>query len=91
MPLTEACLKNGPKPMELPQQVSLRCRIVLAAIRGESNLSIARRLDINRLTVALWRGRAKNEGIGSLWYIASGAGANQCMTSRSEIGLSPKP
>ena len=67
-------LEEWTKAYGTPQQVSLRCRIVLAAIRGESNLSIARRLDINRLTVALWRGRAKNEGIGSLWYIASGRG-----------------
>jgi len=57
-----------------PQQVTLQCRIALAALRGESNVRIARRLEITRLTVALWRGRVKTAGIGSLWQIASGRG-----------------
>ena len=56
------------------QQVALRCRIVLSAIAGENDLSIARRLAVNRHTVALWRDRVKQEGIGSLWHIAPGRG-----------------
>jgi transposase len=67
-------LEEWTKAYGTPQQVALRCRIVLGAISGESNLRIAQRLDVNRLTVALWLGRAKNEGIGSLWHIASGRG-----------------
>jgi transposase len=56
------------------QQVALRCRIVLSAIAGESDLNIARRLAVNRHTVALWRDRVNQEGIGSLWHIAPGRG-----------------
>jgi len=36
-----------------PQQVALRCRIVLAAGRGESEAAIASKLDVNRKTVRL--------------------------------------
>ena len=39
------------------QQVALCCRIVLAAGRGESEASIAVRLNVNRKTVRLWRER----------------------------------
>jgi hypothetical protein len=37
-----------------PQQVALRCRIVLA---GESDVAIAGQLSMNRTTVILWRKR----------------------------------
>jgi hypothetical protein len=41
-----------------PQQVALRCRIVLLASRGEPVAQIARRLNVQRPTVRLWsRGR----------------------------------
>ncbi len=36
-----------------PQQVALRCRIVLAAASGESDVAIAKRLSVNRNTVIL--------------------------------------
>src|SRR5450756_1053526 len=67
-------LEEWTKAYGTPQQVALRCRIVLAALRGESNLHIARRLGIHRLTVALWRDRVETAGIGALWQIASGRG-----------------
>lgn len=38
-----------------PQQVALRCRIVLGAAAGESDVTIAKRLAVNRNTVILWR------------------------------------
>jgi hypothetical protein len=38
-----------------PQQVALRCRIVLSSAQGESDVAIARRLMVNRNTVILWR------------------------------------
>ena len=44
-----------------PQQVALRCRIVLAAAAGESNVGIAERLSVNRNTVILWRQRFADE------------------------------
>src|SRR5579871_1323257 len=57
-----------------PQQVALRCRIVLAAAAGESDVAIARRLAVNRNTVILWRKRFSDEGLDGLWEIAPGRG-----------------
>ena len=57
-----------------PQQVALRCRIVLAAGRGESEAAIASKLDVNRKTVRLWRERFSRDGLQSLWEIAPGRG-----------------
>lgn len=57
-----------------PQQVVLRCRIVLAAAEGESADTIAARLEINRKTVMLWRTRFEREGAAALWEIAAGRG-----------------
>jgi transposase/transcriptional regulator with XRE-family HTH domain len=57
-----------------PQQVVLRCHIVLAATEGESDNAIAQRLLINRKTVTLWRTRCLRQGIKSLWEIAPGRG-----------------
>lgn len=57
-----------------PQQVSLRCQIVLAAAAGESDSAIARNLEVNRNTVILWRGRFAQEGLDSLWEVAPGRG-----------------
>src|SRR2546429_4735626 len=57
-----------------PQQVALRCRIVLAAAAGESNVAIAGRLAVNRNTVILWRKRFGEEGLDGLWDIAPGRG-----------------
>lgn len=57
-----------------PQQVALRCRIVLASAAGKNDSVVARELGINRKTVALWRGRFMAEGVESLWEIAPGRG-----------------
>ena len=57
-----------------PQQVALRCRIVLAAAQGQQDLEIAAALGINRHTAALWRKRVMGEGIGCVWEIAPGRG-----------------
>ena len=38
-----------------PQQVVLRCRIVLAAAAAQSDVAIASALAINRKTVMVWR------------------------------------
>ena len=57
-----------------PQQVALRCRIVLAAAAGQSDNSIALRLNTSRQTVRLWRARLAQEGVQSLWEIAPGRG-----------------
>lgn len=60
--------------MGTPQQVALRCRIVLAASQGESEAAIASELGINRKTVRLWRRRFLQEGLKGLWEIAPGRG-----------------
>jgi transposase len=57
-----------------PQQVALRCRIVLAAAIGQSDSSIAKQLATNRHTVRLWRTRFGQQGVQSLWEIAPGRG-----------------
>jgi transposase len=60
--------------MGTPQQVALRCRIVLAVAGGESEAAVASALQINRKTVRLWRERFVAEGLKSLWEIAPGRG-----------------
>src|SRR5438094_2939717 len=57
-----------------PQQVALRCRIVLAAAQGHSESAIARQWGTNRKTVTLWRTRFAEHGLESLWQIAPGRG-----------------
>jgi len=57
-----------------PQQVSQRCRIVLTAADGRQDKEIAEDLEINFKTVALWRGRFRDEGMDCLWEVAPGRG-----------------
>ena len=57
-----------------PQQVALRCRIVLAAAAGQSDLAIARQFSVNRKTVMLWRTRFADQRVDGLWEIAPGRG-----------------
>jgi transposase len=57
-----------------PQQVALRCRIVLAAANGQSDVAIADQLAINRKTAMLWRGRFSEQRLDGLWEVAPGRG-----------------
>lgn len=57
-----------------PQQVAQRCRIVLAAAAGQSDVAIAQQLAINRKTVILWRKRFAEQRLDGLWEIAPGRG-----------------
>jgi transposase len=57
-----------------PQQVSQRCRIVLAAADGRQDNEVAEDLEMNFKTVALWRGRFCKEGVDCLWEVAAGRG-----------------
>src|SRR5437667_7628735 len=45
-----------------PQQVALRCRIILGAVAGQQNVAIAEGLGVSRPTVQLWRKRGAREG-----------------------------
>src|SRR5215218_7535736 len=60
--------------MGTPQQVALRCRIVTALAKGETETAVAAKLEMNRKTVRLWRERFVTEGLNSLWEIAPGRG-----------------
>lgn len=57
-----------------PQQVALRCRIIVAAAAGNSDVAIAEQLSVNRNTVILWRKRFSEMGPDGLWVIAPGRG-----------------
>ena len=57
-----------------PQRGVLRSRIVLLAHEGLANRAIARRLDISRPTVILWRERFAQEGVEALAEDAPGRG-----------------
>ena len=57
-----------------PQQVALRCRIVLVAAQGGSDVATASALQVNRHTVRLWRNRFAETGVKSLWEVAPGRG-----------------
>lgn len=60
--------------MGTPQQVTLRCLIILGAARGQAESTAAAELKINRKTVRLWKTRFAAEGPGCLWEIAPGRG-----------------
>jgi transposase len=63
-----------------PQQVSQRCRIVLAAAQGKQDKAISAELKINFKTVALWRKRFLTEGPDCLWEVAAGRGRKPRLT-----------
>ena len=57
-----------------PQQVALRCRIVLAVASGKAEMAIAAENRVNRKTVRLWRERFRDGGPQALWEVAPGRG-----------------
>src|ERR1019366_10321560 len=57
-----------------PQQVALRCRIILAALAGQGNVSIAVDLGVSRATGQLLGKRVGSQGISEVWEIAPGRG-----------------
>jgi transposase len=57
-----------------PQQVALRCRIILRSLAGQDNVAIAAELEVSRPTVQLWRKRVREQGIAEVWKIAPGRG-----------------
>ncbi len=65
-----------------PQQVAQRCKIILAAAQGQADRQIASDLRINFKTVALWRGRFREQGAGCLWEVASGRGRKAVYSAR---------
>ena len=73
-PTDHAQLEQWESAPGTPQQVALRCRIILAAAAGVQNRAIGQQLQINRHTVELWRQRVREQGIGQVWEIALGRG-----------------
>jgi transposase len=73
-PSDRAQLEKWESAQGTPQQVVLRCRIVLMALAGEQNQTIAARLGVSRPTVNLWRKRVRHSGIGEVWEMAPGRG-----------------
>ena len=88
LPATELTqLQKWESAQGTPQQVALRCRIVLAALAGHSNVRIAEELGVSRPTVQLWRRRVEEQGIGQVWVIAPGRGRKPSLnqTQRARI------
>src|SRR5712691_5010862 len=50
-------LENWVRRRSTAQGLALRARIVLACAQGGSNIAVAARLDVNRMTVGKWRAR----------------------------------
>jgi transposase len=73
-PSDQAQLERWASAHGTPQQVALRCRIVLAAAAGQQNKVMAAHLNVSRPTVNLWRKRVQDLGIGQVWEIAPGRG-----------------
>lgn len=70
-----------------PQQVALRCRLVLATAAGQPDLEIASVYGVNRHTAALWRGRVHTAGIGAVWDIQAGRGRKPKYSVKKRDGL----
>lgn len=64
-----------------PQQVAGRCRIILAAAKGQQDKDIAVNMQINFKTVALWRQRFYSEGPDCLWEVSAGRGRKPQFTA----------
>jgi transposase len=73
-PTERAQLEGWESAHGTPQQVALRCRIILEALAGQDNVAIAKALEVSRPTVLRWRKRVREQGIGEVWQIAPGRG-----------------
>src|ERR1700751_2143419 len=73
-PAQEKLLEMWVRAHGTPQQVVTRCRIVLLAHQGYSDLAIADELGVNWHTCRLWRRRVVAEGPEGLWEVAEGRG-----------------
>jgi len=86
-PVEQAQLERRASAQGTPQQVALRCRIVLAALVGGDNVTIAQQQGVSRPTVQLWRKQVHAGGIGEVWKIAPGRGRKPTydQTKRDQI------
>jgi transposase len=80
-PDDELQLRDWERAHGTAQRVALRCRIALGALGGARDLELAGELGINRHTVALWRRRVCEQGIGTVWDVAPGRGRKPLYTA----------
>jgi len=73
-PSDHAQLEQWESAHGTPQQVALRCRIILGAFAGQQNQAMAKRLQVSRPTVNVWRKRVRDLGIDQVWEISPGRG-----------------
>jgi transposase len=73
-PEDQTRLEQWESSQRTPQQVALRCRIILGALAGRDNVALAHDLEVSRPTVQLWRKRVREQGVGQVWEIAPGRG-----------------
>jgi transposase len=59
-------LQRWSRSAKSSQALALRCRIVLAAAEGLSNIAIAQKLDCHPVTVGKWRSRFVESGLDGL-------------------------
>ena len=69
-PAELAQLKKWKSSHETPQQVALRCRIIMGSMTRQQNVATAKNLGVGRPTVLLWRKRVREQGIREVWEIA---------------------
>lgn len=69
-----ALLEQWMRAHGTPQQLVLRCRIVLLRAEGLGDAAVAAQLRVNRHTCRLWRQRFAAGGPQSLWEVAEGRG-----------------
>src|SRR3990172_8402886 len=62
----QAALTDLVRGRNTPQQMALRARIILHCAEGLANHAIAKKLNVNRKTVILWRTRFAAEGMAGL-------------------------
>jgi len=80
-------LRTWSRAASTPQQVALRCRLVLSAAQGLPDLEIAAEHGVNRHTAALWRKRVRLQGIGCVWEIAPGRGRKPRYDARKQSAM----
>jgi hypothetical protein len=79
--LDRATLEGWVRRRTTPQRTVLRSRIVLLLADGLSSREVARRLDVSRHTVDLWRRRFLAEGCDTLLRDRPGRGRRSSSTA----------
>ncbi|MGZ9092966.1 MAG: IS630 family transposase [Rhodoplanes sp.] len=74
-------LETWTRAHNAPQNVAMRCQVILLAADGLANNAIAQALGISRPTVLLWRERFAGEGPKALVEVAPGRGRRRTITA----------